>query len=496
MITCLIWGAHSSIEMTTHGKENLHILHDVHKLILSLHVVGIALFFVVIFAVAPFYTTAYYRFGPPFVVNGVRNNSWVTWTAIVLLLMCSRLICDLSEACFRVMTPASSAERGILYFAARDGLVLLAELLRMIFIYLLLQSQVSFVVFVAFIDVVTRYLMANNIEYLKDKWKLYQDWLVMLLPLEICLLLLGILALGMNTQDFMRVGPPVRPLDILLDTDLEYTALQVFVFVDQLFSKFSETLITRWRMEVLLSGSVKKASDLQTGKLGAYAIVFVSMSFEWTRAMFIINLMFQQLFFVFTYFAAGYAALLIRRFWQFEFKRVWMILLLEAIEVALIITFISIFAPWGSDYFSWPPPMVVFDLRIESKQTMGLLLAFVAFIRLGATLHENVTENDIDRGIIIADLTPPIASAFVPIYVAITTVHYWLNNMILMQFILQNISFVVVCAAVDIVLLLLITTVALGRTEERIVAHHKFDILSNVRQSVRNLESAARDRRQ
>jgi hypothetical protein len=480
--------------MTEHKKENLHILHDVHKLILSLHIVAIALFFVVIFAVEPFYKTVFYDFGPPFVVNGVRSSSWVTWIAIVLLLMCSRLLCDLSEACFRVMTPEKNVGKSQLYFAARDGLVLLAELLRMIFIYLMLQSQISFVVFVAFIDVVTRYLMANNIDYLRDRWKQYQDMLVMLLPIEICMLLLGILILGLYTQEFTRVGPPIRPFDILLDTDLEYVALHVFVFVDQLFSKFSETMLTRWRMETLLSGRVKEKSEFKTGKLGAYAIVFVSMSFQWTRAMFIINLMFQQLFFVFTYFVAGYAALLIRRFWTFEFQRIWLILLLEVIEIVLIVTFISIFAPWGSDYFSWPPPMTIFDLRVESKQTMGLLLAFVAFIRLGATLHENVTENDIDSGIIVADLTPPIASTFVPVYVAVTTTHYWLNNMILMQFILQNISFVVICAAVDIVLLLLITTVAIGRTEERIVAHTKMKVMLNTRQSIRSLEGTARAR--
>jgi predicted small integral membrane protein len=478
--------------MTEHRKENLHILHDVHKLILALHVVGIVLFFVVIFAVEPFYTTVFYDFGPPFVVNGVRSNSWVTWTAIVLLLMFSRVICDLSEACFRVMTPEKNPRRSLLYFAARDGIVLLAELLRMIFIYLMLQSQISFVVFAAAIDVVTRYLMANNIEYLRDRWKEYQDLLVMLLPLEICLLLLGILILGLETQEFARVGPPIKPLGILLDTNLEYIALHVFVFGDQLFSKFSETLVTRWRMETLLSGRVKDKKEFKTGKLGAYVIVFVSMSFQWTRSMFIINFMFQQLFFVFTYFVAGYAALLIRRFWEFEFGRIWLVLLLEAIEIVFVVTFISVFAPWGSDYFSWPPPMTIFDLRIESSQTMSILLAFVAFIRVGATLHENVTENDIDSGIIIEDLSAPIASTFVPLYVVVTTAHYWLNNMILMQFILQNISFIVICAAVDIVLLLLITTVAIVRTEERIVAHAKLQVFSNLRQSIRSLEKAAR----
>lgn len=468
---------------------------------MTFHVIAIFLFFMVIFLVQPFYSTEYFRFGPPFVVENVRVTSWLTWTALVLCLMASRFICDLSEACFAVVTPSTAADIPVYVFVLRDGIVLAAEFLRILLNFFLINSQVSFVVLVAAVDVPLRHFMHEEAERLAPRWRGMHNRFILLVALEVLCLSLGVVVLDLQRSSYMNVGPPIAPFSILLDTDLQYFAVILFVFCEQFFARYTETVTSQWRKEILLGSKVKAAEEFQTTRMGAYAIVFISQSYAWLRYMFIINFMFQQFFFVLIYYLAAYFSSMTLRLWTFSFWKMKYILVLQMFEIIIITLFVVFFAPWGDAYFSWPPPLVIFDLEVTSQTPVTLLLLFVVFLRIGGTLHEQIAEVDIGNGVMhnhknnsgIEDSEDTETSSdYVSLYIVVTTVHFWLNNMILMQFILQNVSFVVICAVVDLLLLLFVCSDAVNRLNYRIVAHVKETFMRENRFDFRKNEMQAR----
>jgi hypothetical protein len=126
---------------------------------------------------------------------------------------------------------------------------------------------------------------------------------------------------------------------------------------------------------------------------------------------------------------------------------------LETLAVLLVLFLPGLLA---SSYFQWIREVVVFDNTIKGESMVIMLLTYVGLYRAGATLYNDVITPDFTNWI-YADAPHLGYSAERNLFIlVITRVDFWFRYLLLIQFALSNVYFIIVSAAVDIPLSLVV----------------------------------------
>jgi len=137
-------------------------------------------------------------------------------------------------------------------------------------------------------------------------------------------------------------------------------------------------------------------------------------------------------------------------------KRILIFASIQLIETVYIIIIIIVPNWIKTMYFKWPSFIVIFDYVITNPHIIAFLLTYVVFDRISATLYNNVILPDINNWLYKKghDLGYNVNETM-GIIVA-SRVVYWFRFILLIQFVLANIFFVVTAAVVDVPLTIII----------------------------------------
>jgi hypothetical protein len=482
-----------------HNQHNgRHIVKDIHRMITVMQIIGILFLLVVIFPVTGIVNSSFFKFGPPFVVLDIRITSVPTFLLLTAWVIIDRIFAVFSYECFRRMSRVYGDDKIKMFIVKTVDYSVNG--IRTIFTYILLYSQFSFLIISAVPDIVTTYYMSKYIITRRRSLEEYYDLVLYFSVLSIIIFLAFMNALGYVDSFYFHIGAPVLPFGILLSSDFQFSVAVFFVFVDAMLYDYLSSKFEYFKQHVLCNTIAKERSDLVfENNATIYFIVATATSYQWIRNVFVLNFLFSQFTFTFIYLAAKLVSYGFQQYETDEIKSIRVIpqlLLLFTAELVGVVIVVNSLNPWGLPFFQWPPPLPFFDVEIHKALHINLVLVYVVYKQMCVSLYNNITKNDIDNSYHYGYYLLNASSEEVTFFEVCNRLHYWINDMVLVQFAIRNISFVVVSAIGDIFVIVIVTAKSLRFSDILISANARFKKYKSQTHDPRNKERLRREQQE
>lgn len=452
---------------------DLHIIPRIHILIATYCLFLIYVFVIVGLGIVPVFGNGrYFRFGTPVILEADPTRVLIiddmgTSVAIMMLLGLEQFVhVVLSE----VMEWKKSSE--IPMVAVYSGII--TYYLRYALHVIFMRSQISFVVSIVFMDLLATAVcktisIRQRKKIARNGWSQVNMTFVCIVQIACIPLLFSIyIYSGLFQSAYFKIGTPLIIFGTTdVDNKVHYWVIAVCVFAWASLSTVARNNIDHWHNSVLQNPGV-----INTGltKWETRAIALNRIVIFYIGLMFLYSFITTQFFFVVIYMLAD---MLMTTIWKLrkatreketsdkeELIHDWGIVLVVTMAQALfevVVVAIVITSHWFNDtYFTWGEGVNVFGTLVPDYHQVAILLAYVAFERLAATLDTNIVQSDLAAwlygGIESADFDSysPSTILYIVIATRIGALYYFVLRI---QFVLTNYSFVVVAAAVDIPLI-------------------------------------------
>jgi hypothetical protein len=287
---------------------------------------------------------------------------------------------------------------------------------------------------------------------------------------------------GLTTSPYFVVGPKLLIFSTVIENPAEYAFIVVIAFVDQLIASFVRNIIDDWHTSYL-QNTERTHDEMILSRSEGVCIFMLKRFMAWLRILFVLFFLVSQFLFVIVYALADVLATVITTHRSLtapdgapsgaaaaENTRTHIIVLavVQAGETLLLLLTLILTGLVDTTYFSWIHHAVIFGNDISGESVIVLLLVYIGIERVGATLYNDIILPDYTNWIYGASPAPgpdPQPGAPIPelrrggyshltnlLILSVTRVDFWFRFLMLIQFVLSNVFFVIPAAAVDIVL--------------------------------------------
>lgn len=482
------------------GREysiNLHLTEKIHLFTAVYTVMQMYVFVIIGSSIVPIFSSnTYFSFGAPVPIaadplniESIDENSVIAGIAFFFVI--DRIVTlAAEEAILRAKT----------YPKTLKYVMIITYYMRYAAHVVFLRTQISFAlaVFVADILVFTlfKWVSINSRLTYGDHAPVTQRTFLILALVQVieipCFFMIYMFAGLFNKGLYFQVGPPLAVFSSAIITDnLTYGLVVVLSFVDMLLSCAVRNNIETWSSGTL-QNSDKDHAELGMSPWEARLVSAARMIMYYVRVMFIYTFLTTQYFFVVIYIVADIVATLIYDFRCDERKnlrsvhpkrdapetmtareraatsdhdstRIILLAMAQTVETLLIMVAIIVSHWFTETYFEWGHDIVIFDTHITVAPQFKLLLAYVAFDKISATLQNNVILPDFNNWMYTSvdefdgkDLSKIYGRWRILWILVVMRANNWFRFVIQIQFILSNYSFVVIAAAVDVPLSMIV----------------------------------------
>lgn len=112
------------------------------------------------------------------------------------------------------------------------------------------------------------------------------------------------------------------------------------------------------------------------------------------------------------------------------------------------------------------------------------------------SLYNNITKNDIDNSYHYGYYMLKASSQEVTFFEVCNRLHFWINDMVLVQFAIRNMSFIVVSSIGDIFVIVVVTAKSLNFSEILIAANARFNKYRTQKRDPRDKEKLRREQQE
>lgn len=466
----------------------LHVIKNIHMAIAAYATLLMYIFAIIGLGIVPIFTNhEYWRFGAPLTLQADPTQiqtleSSAAIVAIMFFLMAERVIGQIRDEVVAWLPveeiPLVTQYVGIVVYYMRSA----AHVVFM-------RSQISFVVAIVVADIMaTTFCKWISIKQRRGGGNPHTPgdggftpyWGridVRIVTLGQVIMIPGFFLLydfaGLFDSPYFRVGPPLTIFGTtVVSHHVQYWIVVVLTFIFACLASASRNNIDRWHSSVL-----QNIGEVETGLTvwEARMIAVNRMFLFYLGLMFVYSFFTTQYFFVFIYM---FADMLMTTFWyarngrlpgtssdhskterikQTGFTVIIVTVLQTIFEIILVLVIAT--SGWFDDtYFTWGKNIIVFGATVATREGFNILLSYVAFDRVASTLDANIIGPDMDAWLYYG------AKGHVDQYedwdilwIIITMRFNFLFRYVLrIMFVLSNYSFVVIAAAVDIPLTIIV----------------------------------------
>lgn len=482
--------------------DDVHIFKNMQMVIMGLQAFVISMLLNWVNIQLGFYWASYYKFGPPVSIRGDTVTStaafWVLWT----LFLVDRAIASLSGATiggWRTRVRGSKAAAAlppnstygywtIMWIALVD---LAVGWLRMAITVVFIYSQISFALAFMIGDLFVQCFL--TVCYVEKSRRIqrgehvpgrFEHMLAKISPLYMSLievfvsvpiLITAFYVSGFAHSEYFDLGPPIVAFGERIGADWAYALLVVYGFIDQLIASTVNAAFGGWDIGELHNNAV---ADLHMSPAKARGIFYTRLVCQWIRDIIVINLTLSQFIFTVAFFLADlivtffsvYKYLVdvsldktqfangMQRMAQALPSKAWALAVL-VIEIIILFIVAGAVGLFQTEYFAFPPPLVLFAAEIEiTKEGYIVMLAvYVVIDRIVATLTRDITTPWIITVVIGGNPHGKHYGGGDVMIVAVNAIYKWLRRVLAYNFIIADFLFVAISAVTDIFVSALIT---------------------------------------
>jgi len=491
-------GSKRGYDIKLHLTENIHMLTAVYT------VVQMYIFIIIGASIVPIFSSdAYFGFGAPIAIAAdplttetITHNSVIA--GISFFLMVDRFVTLAAEEAVAHTTkpPPIMKYTMIITYYMRYGIQLV-----------FLRTQISFVLATVVADMLAFTLFKWNsinrrISGPRQSSGMSESTILLVLTLiqvaEIpCFFLVYMFAGLFDAGLYFQVGPPLVVFSsTTITSEVVYWLVMILSFLDMFLSCAVRNNIEAWSSGTL-QNSDKGHEELGMAAWEARLVSAARMVMYYLRVMFVYSFLTTQYFFVVVYIIADTAATLIYDYRSekhaarkellrkvragraeegavtrgmnreceedHDSTKIILLAIAQTVETLLIMVVIIVSHWFIESYFEWGSHIVIFDVHITVPPQIKLLMAYVAFDRISATLYNNVILPDFNNWLYTPaeeydgkDISKLYGRWHILGILWVMRLNNWFRFVIQIQFILSNYSFVVIAAAVDVPLSMIV----------------------------------------
>jgi hypothetical protein len=486
----------------------LHVCGSIHEVIAYMHVFTMFTLILMGTSFIHIFDGTFFRFGAPIFIDAettIHNN--VIFVVLILFTIFARVLATVSEevgAWVTTALPPPQAGGRNTPRGERDRRYWMIMLTRVVgsvmywfnyaYSLIMVRSQISFTVALIFADLGVyaigkhtsilyrlrgRVMDAKSFERILGVVTFVQ---ILAIP---CFFVIFQIT-GLTTSPYFVVGPKLLIFSTLIENPAEYAFIVVIAFVDQLIASFVRNIIDDWHTSYL-QNTERTHDEMILSRTEGVCIFMLKRFMAWLRILFVLFFLVSQFLFVIVYALADVLATVITTHRSLtapagaaaggpsdraaaENTRTHIIVLavVQAAETLLLLLTLILTGLVDTTYFSWIHHAIIFGNDISGQSVIVLLLVYIGIERVGATLYNDIILPDYTNWIYGASPAPgpdPQPGALIPelrrggyshltnlLILSITRVDFWFRFLMLIQFVLSNVYFVIPAAAVDIVL--------------------------------------------
>ena len=486
--------AYRAAALRAASSSRVHLLDDIHKVIV-LYQLGV-IFGVVVtgLAIVPILRGPYFSFGAPVALaDGAVVTSNITLGVAILFLALARVVEVVAGemrawgAVFDPDTPEDARTRYV-----RN---MLGALARVVLFWLNMQTSILFLR--AQVSAAVGLFVADVLAYGAAKQlsvRLHAALFDGPKPSDVArrraagvfrALTLGALALqilcvplfwclyeitGLTQSAYFHVGAPLAVFGNVVTGTAAYAYIFAACFLVTLNSAFFDCVVADWHTSYLQNPAVGHEELLLT-RAEARGMFTMQRLVRWLRQIFVYQFLVAQFPFVLAYMAAEAVAALVtthygllaradpqaRWRWRTATRDLVVWLSYAQAAEALVIVLVVVLPQYANNaYFSWVRAADLFGNTIVHSNQIAIIFVLLALTRLSATLYSDIIVPDYTNWLYADSQLLKYSHAAHLFILGATRVDYLLRFLLLIQFVLANVYFVVVAAAVDIVVGLLV----------------------------------------
>jgi len=524
----------------------LHITENIHVFTAMYTVLQMYIFIIIGSSIVPIFSShAYFGFGAPIAIAAdplttetITHNSVIV--GIAFFLMVDRFV-------------TLAAEEAVAHTAKAPPLMKYVMIVTYYMRYgihiVFLRTQITFVIATVVADILGFMLFKWNsinrrlfsTDDIRSNYPMSEHWVLMLLTLiqviEIpCFFVVYMFAGLFDAGLYFEIGPPLVVFSSsVIGSKVVYWLIILLSFFDMFLSCAVRNNIESWSSGTL-QNSDKGHEELGMPVWEARLVSASRMVMYYIRVMFVYSFLTTQYFFIIVYIIADMLATVIydyrceERNRRLEKKRTAMkleserqeeegttrdrllhlqemtrrrdaesdhdstkIILLamfQTMETILLMVVILISHWFSEKYFEWGSHIVIFDVHITSQPQIKLLMAYVAFDRISATLYNNVILPDFNNWLYTPaseydgkNLSKVYSRWRMLAILTVMRINNWFRFVIQIQFILSNYAFVVIAAAVDVPLSMIVNERHIRYKHHKGQVDHTRDVVRRFKQS-------------
>jgi hypothetical protein len=444
--------------------DDVHLFAEIHEFTAYYQLLMLLILVIMGTSYIPFFYGPYFDFGAPLnimttTVSGAEiytalvNNA--VFVAVLLFVVFDRSVATLYEE-VSALRPDAPGMLG-------KAIASVVHWLRYALTLILLRAQVTFLIAYVVIDIIVFYVMKTQAVarrmFSRDgagaeggRDTLMIQALLFAQVIELPCFMVIFLVTGIFQTNYFVIGPDLIIFSQVVTSLPAYVIIAIISFADQFLASYVRNVIDDWHVTVLQNASKGHDDDVLT-RAEAICIFVVKRLIMWLRVIFVVNFMLSQFFFVIIYAVADLAATLVVAATSSARSKQTIILIMVAQAAETLILLIVLIIPRFIDitYFRWLREATIFGNVISGQNLIALLLTYVGFERIGATLYNDVVVPDYTNWL-YGGAKHMGYSFYVNIMVlGVTRFDYWIRFLMLIQFVLSNVYFVVISAGVDII---------------------------------------------
>jgi hypothetical protein len=452
-------------------KTLLHIIPNIYVKIAVYGLVMVYAFVVIGTALVPvFGGNSYFKFGAPLTIQADPTSAIVISDNAIFVATCLLLGLDqfvgvfVDELALRCVGEGAWAVLGTLIGAVQSTV-------RVAIHVVFVRSQISFVLSVVFFDLCATVICKSislahkRAGYDFRKFLCEPDALALVLVVRALSLLLymGVyVATGLLDSPYFQVGPPLIVFDQTAVTeDSHYWMTVTVVFAWALISAASRHIAGRWHLSIL-----QNTGETDAGMRGwtVTMVVFNRVVSHYLGLMFIYTFITTQFLFVVVFFMADVLVICGSRIIGAETKEnladsVIVVTATQTTFVVVVAITIGITRWFDDTYFEWGQGVSVFGVAVPESQRVTILLVYAALEQIASVLETNVVLSDVTTWLYSGSPNAELSSyghLEAVALISITRILTWYYFVLRIQFILTNYAFVVICAAVELPIVLIV----------------------------------------
>jgi len=453
----------TTVSSVVNAIQSKHMFPYIHRVIAIMQIISLLLLWATGFFITPFFFTSYFTIGPPFVFMQIEIDNWMLFVVYCVYLIGDQLVVRFSQESYHDVQ-IDKHNIGSLAIGLNG---VWHSWISLTVRYMFIFSQMSFVLVLGITEVCfTLYAIDRRLDSANTKapFAKYATSMIFMKNIQTWAAFAVIASTGVLQTRFFSAGPPLDVFQTTVSDNNSYIIMVIIMFVEHVFNSYNDTAIQWWERNHLLSTSNAVKQDTVDGvePFGRKAVFFIVTAhtvFKWTRKLFVISFLFSQFLFTIVYaFGECVASFISWSQFKSSYRKIPMLLGVQWLFLLFVASIFFIKSPWNLAFFTWPPPLTVFGETFLHTSQVSWLLFYVWFERCCFTLFEKVTDVDMNDAIRTNNIKATgYSRTSVTAFLVLGHIHQWIRQFTLLHFALSNVSFIVMCALSDLIILLLVT---------------------------------------